>query len=101
MEIGAWMPAIGRMPGSRRPVRTMTLPSISRRRMALGEPTSPLISGVIVAALRPSPGALHGGSGFVDDTVFGLASFGEREIVRFEFEFDADDVGSDDAQSVD
>ena len=46
-------------PGMRRPVRTMTLPSISRRRIALGEPTSPLPSGVIVAALRPSPCALH------------------------------------------
>ncbi len=48
------MPATGRTPGMRRPVRTMTLPPIALRRMALGEPTSPVVSGVIVAALRPS-----------------------------------------------
>ncbi len=41
-------------PGIRRPVRTMTFPSIARRRIAFGEPTSPLVSGVIVAALSPS-----------------------------------------------
>jgi len=55
IEIGELMPATGRIPGKRRPVRMMTLPSISRRKIAFGEPTSPLISGVMVAALRPSP----------------------------------------------
>src|ERR1700681_926196 len=54
-EIGAWTPASGRTPGMRRPVRTITRPSISLRRMALGLPTSPLPSGVIVAALIPNP----------------------------------------------
>ena len=52
--MGAWIPATGRTPGMRRPVRTMTLPSIALRRIALGEPTSPCPSGVTVAALRPS-----------------------------------------------
>ena len=40
-------------PGMRRPVRTITVPSISSRRIRLGEPTSPLTSGVMVAALSP------------------------------------------------
>ncbi len=53
--IGACTPPTGWMPGMRRPVRRITLPSISSRRMALGEPTSFLVSGVMVAALRPRP----------------------------------------------
>src|SRR5918994_960267 len=39
----------------RRPVRMMTFPSTSSRRIRLGEPTSSLPSGVIVAALIPRP----------------------------------------------
>ena len=39
----------------RRPVRTITRPPISSRRIRFGEPTSPRSSGVIVAAFRPSP----------------------------------------------
>ncbi len=39
----------------RRPVRTMTLPSIPSRMSRLGLPTSSAPSGVIVAALIPSP----------------------------------------------
>ena len=42
-------------PGIRRPVRMITLPSISSRRMRLGLPTSSAPSGVIVAALIPKP----------------------------------------------
>src|SRR5574337_1039296 len=53
--IGECTPPIGRTWGMRRPVRRITLPSISSRRMALGDPTSPGVSGVIVAALRPRP----------------------------------------------
>ena len=41
----------------RRPVRMMTLPSTSSRRIRLGEPTSSAPSGVIVAALTPKPAA--------------------------------------------
>ena len=33
----------------------MTVPLMASRRMALGEPTSPLVSGVMVAALSPRP----------------------------------------------
>jgi hypothetical protein len=39
----------------RRPVRTITWPPISSRRIRFGEPTSPRCSGVIVAAFSPSP----------------------------------------------
>ena len=55
-EIGWCTPETGpTTPGIRRPVRTITLPSTSSRRIRLGEPTSSLPSGVIVAALRPKP----------------------------------------------
>src|SRR4051812_13071155 len=54
-EIGACTPPNGTTPGMRRPVRTITLPPISSRRMRFGEPTSPRASGVIVAAFRPRP----------------------------------------------
>src|SRR2546423_2205126 len=55
IEIGACTPPSGATPGMRRPVRTMTLPPISSRRMRFGEPTSPRPSGVIVAAFNPRP----------------------------------------------
>ncbi len=55
IEIGAWMPPMGRTPDSRRPVRMMTLPPIASRSRALGLPTSPAPSGVTVAAFRPKP----------------------------------------------
>src|SRR5918994_506093 len=55
-EIGWCTPETGpTTPGIRRPVRTMTLPSTSSRRMRLGEPTSSLPSGVTVAALIARP----------------------------------------------
>ncbi len=54
-EIGAWTPPNGTTPGMRRPVRTITLPPISSRRMRFGEPTSSRVSGVTVAAFSPSP----------------------------------------------
>ncbi len=54
-EIGSWTPATGVTPGIRRPVRMMTLPSTSSRRMRLGEPTSSRPSGVMVAAFSPYP----------------------------------------------
>ena len=55
IEIGAWTPPSGTTPGIRRPVRTMTFPPISSRRIRFGEPTSPAPSGVIVAAFSPIP----------------------------------------------
>src|SRR6266536_6433940 len=54
-EIGACTPPKGTMPGIRLPVRTITRPPISSRRIRFGEPTSWAPSGVIVAAFRPSP----------------------------------------------
>jgi hypothetical protein len=39
----------------RRPVRMITLPSTSSRRIRFGEPTSSAPSGVTVAALIPKP----------------------------------------------
>ena len=55
-EIGWWTPDTGpTTPGMRRPVRTMTLPPTSSRRIRFGEPTSSRPSGVTVAALMPKP----------------------------------------------
>ncbi len=53
--IGWWTPATGVTPGIRRPVRTITLPSSASRSSRFGLPTSSAPSGVIVAALSPSP----------------------------------------------
>ncbi len=80
-------------PGIRRPVRTMTLPSTSSRRMRLGEPTSSLPSGVIVAALSPKPALAHRRGRLVDDLVVGLAPVVEGEIVAVELELEAEDLG--------
>src|SRR5436305_6047549 len=55
IEIGACTPPKGATPGIRRPVRTITRPPISSRRMRFGEPMSPRPSGVTVAAFNPSP----------------------------------------------
>src|SRR4051794_22608388 len=54
-EIGACTPPKGTTPGMRRPVRTITRPPISSRRIRFGEPTSSALSGVTVAAFRPRP----------------------------------------------
>ena len=53
--IGCTTGASGATPGMRRPVRTMTVPPTPSRRIRLGLPTSPVVSGVIVAALSPRP----------------------------------------------
>src|SRR3954469_25409977 len=55
IEMGACTPPSGATPGIRRPVRTITRPPISSRRMRFGEPMSPRPSGVTVAALSASP----------------------------------------------
>ena len=54
-EIGACAPPSGMTPGIRRPVRTITRPPTSSRRIRFGDPTSSAPSGVTVAAFRPSP----------------------------------------------
>ena len=55
IEIGSCTPPSGTTPGIRRPVRMITRPPISSRRIRFGEPTSPAPSGVTVAAFSPSP----------------------------------------------
>ena len=54
-EMGAWIPATGRTPDRRRPVRMITLPPMASRSRAFGLPTSSAPSGVMVAAFRPKP----------------------------------------------
>lgn len=53
--IGCTTGPSGATPGRRRPVRTMTEPPTSSRRIRFGEPTSPAPSGVVVAAFSPRP----------------------------------------------
>src|SRR5690348_1719283 len=65
--MGACTPASGRTPGMRRPVRTMTRPSICLRRIALGLPTSPEPSGVTVAALIPKPSSRRAAEASITD----------------------------------
>ena len=79
-EIGEWTPPTGSTPGIRRPVRTITLPPISSRRMRFGEPTSSRPSGVIVAALRPSPWAAIARAASCTTAFEGLAPLRRREI---------------------
>ena len=74
------MPPSGVTPGMRRPVRTITLPSIPSRIMRLGLPTSSAPSGVIVAALIPSPASDHRGRRLLADLVLGPAAVLEREV---------------------
>ena len=92
-EIGWWTPATGVTPGIRRPVRMMTLPSTSSRRIRLGEPTSSLPSGVTVAALMPKPAARIASAASCDDRVGRLAAVVEREVEARQVELEADDVG--------
>ena len=79
-EIGKCTPAIGLMPGIRRPVRMMTVPSTSSRRIRFGDPTSSLPSGVIVAAFSPYPDSRIGDRRLVHDRVLGRAPMLEREV---------------------
>ena len=76
----------------RLPVRTITWPPISSRRILFGEPTSPAPSGVVVAAFSPRPGLANRRGGLVDDGVLRGAAIGEREVVARQVELDADDV---------
>ena len=97
-EIGAWTPASGITPGIRRPVRTITLPSISSRRIRFGEPTSFRVSGVIVAAFRPSPCSRTAAAASETTRVLGRAPVLEREVEADELELDADHIGRQRAQ---
>ena len=98
IEIGWWTPAIGVTPGMRRPVRMMTLPSTSSRRMRLGEPTSSSPSGVIVAALIPKPQARIACAASLTTAFAVVAAVGEREVVALELDREPDDVGIEHAQ---
>ena len=82
----------------RRPVRTITLPPMSSRRIRFGEPMSPWPSGVTVAAFSPSPWSGDGGGRLVDDLVPRLAAAPEREVVAREGELEPEDVRLEDAE---
>ena len=77
----------------------MTLAPIASRRMRFGDPTSSFSSGVIVAALSPFPAALHRFGRIEDYAVCRRTAVGEREIVPFERELEADDRSLKHAQS--
>src|SRR3954468_16460928 len=93
--IGKWTPPNGCTPGMRRPVRVMTLPSISSRRIRLGEPTSSRPSGAVAAAaprrhdgrrLDAEPAGAHGRGGVMDDPVLGQAAVLGRQVEALEVE---------------
>ena len=95
---GSARPTTGVTPGSRRPVRTITLPSTCSRRIRFGEPTSSAPSGVIVAALRPRPGVAHRGGGLDHDLVGGRSPVLQREVEALELELEPEQAGIEDAQ---
>ena len=76
----------------RLPVRTITCPPISSRRILFGEPTSPAPSGVVVAAFNPRPASRIGRGCLVNDGVLRGPAIGEGEVVARQVELDADDV---------
>ena len=66
---GDGRPPIGTTPGIRRPVRTITWPPISSRRMRFGLPTSPAALGRDRRRLQAEPGLADRRGGLVDDAV--------------------------------
>ena len=86
------MPPSGVTPGMRRPVRTITLPSIPSRISRFGLPTSSAPSGVIVAALIPRPGLDHRRRGLLADAVLGRAAILEREVEALQLDVEPDHV---------
>ena len=85
----------------RRPVRTMTWPPMALRRIALGEPTSPLVSGVMVAALRPSLWRFIASAAWWTTAFCGLAPLLEREVIALKVDLEADHVGGEHPQRFD
>ena len=67
----------------RRPVRMITVPSISSRRIRFGLPTSSLPSGVTVAALMPKPASAIARAASVT-TSFSVSRRFEREVEALE-----------------
>ena len=82
----------------RRPVRTITLPSIPSRMMRLGLPTSSAPSGVIVAALIPSPASTIAAAASSQTWFFGLAAVLEREVEALLLDLEPDHAGVQDSQ---
>ena len=91
--IGWTTEAGGATPGIRRPVRTMTEPPTPSRRMRFGLPTSPVVSGVMVAALSPRPVSPHGGGGLADDLVGRRSPVPEGEVEPDQVEVEPEDSG--------
>ena len=73
-EIGAWTPPSGTTPGMRRPVRTITLPPISSRRIRFGRADVVGALGRDRRRLQAEPGLAHRRGRLVHDLV--LASRG-------------------------
>src|SRR4026208_739327 len=88
-EIGAWTPPNGTTPGMRRPVRTITRPPISSRRIRFGEPTSPAPSGGTVAAFRPTPAARPAFARLVHNLVLRPPPRLQREVVARQLDLDS------------
>ena len=76
----------------RRPVRTITLPPISSRRIRLGDPTSSRPSGVTVAAFSPSPCAAIARAASCTTPLAVARLLRERQVEARQRELDAEDV---------
>ena len=82
----------------RRPVRTITRPPISSRRIRFGEPTSPCLSGVIVAAFSPSPCSRIARAASCTTAFCRRAAVLQRQVVPRKVELEPDHVRLKDAQ---
>ena len=97
-EIGACTPPNGATPGSRRPVRTITLPPISSRRIRFGEPTSSLRLGRHRRGFQPEPVLPDRCGCLVDDPVSGLPAPLERQVEARQLDLQSDHVPREHAQ---
>ena len=95
---GARPTPAGPRPGMRRPVRTMTDPPTPSRKIRFGLPTSPVASGVIVAALSPSPSRAWRPPPSCTTALSVARRFSNERSKCTSSSGEAHDIGSEDAQ---
>ena len=96
--MGECTPPSGTIPGIRRPVRTITLPPISSRRIRFGDPTSPVSLGRHGGGLEPETVVADRARRLVDDCVAGGAAVLERQVEAGERDVEADHGSIEKAQ---
>ena len=98
--IGWTTDAGGATPGMRRPVRTMTDPPTPSRRMRFGLPTSPVVSGVMVAALSPRPVSRMAAAASRTTALAVCPPVREGQVEPEQFDVEPEDFGVEDPQGL-